>query len=75
MLSEVNAPLCLQASVVGSTPYFLAICAYTSFSPGLYDSIAVSAASIELILVELHIVEVLVWHTRIGRFAVAGVSG
>jgi hypothetical protein len=61
-------------SVVGSTPYFLAICAYTGFSPGLSDSTAASAASIEFILIELHVVEVLVLHARIARFAVAGVS-
>jgi hypothetical protein len=54
--------LCLRASVVSSTTYFRSVCAHTCFSPGLSDSIAGSAASIEFILVELHVVEDLVLH-------------
>ena len=49
---------CLRASVLRSTPCFAAICEYTSFSPGSSDAIAASAASIELILVDLSRVEI-----------------
>jgi hypothetical protein len=73
-LSKVDASLCLWASVV-PVPVLLGICAYTNFSLDFSNSIAANTTSIELILVELRFVEVLVLHTRIGRFAVAGVWG
>ena len=53
MLSEVNAPLCLRASVIELTPYFFIIYAYIGFSLGSSNSIAISAASIKSILIEL----------------------
>jgi hypothetical protein len=73
---EVDAPLCCRTSVVGSTLYIFAYCAYISFSPGSSDSIAASAVCIGSMVVELRRVEVLVLHRRIGRYqyAVMGVT-
>ena len=40
----------------------------------LLNYIAASAALIEFMSIELHVIKVLVLHARIGRFAVAGAS-
>lgn len=55
---ELEMPQWRRLRVSGSTPYFLAILAYTSFSSGFKASIAASVASIGCILVILWVVEV-----------------
>lgn len=74
MLCELTTPWCLRASVLRSTPYCAAIWVYTSYSPGSHDSIAASAASIELMLIQISRVEVLVLHEESGHHAGPGIT-